>query len=144
MGLSGQTVYVAQSAWIQQGTIEDNILFGLPMDHAKYENALRVCALEEDLREMKLGDKTEIGERGINLSGGQRQRVQLARALYQDCDVYLLDDIFSALDAHTGAQIFEDCILGPLAGKTVVLVTHQIDFLPRVDTILVPPDSYLP
>jgi len=108
------------------------------MDHTKYENTLRVCALEEDLKELKLGDKTEIGERGVNLSGGQRQRVQLARALYQDCDLYLLDDIFSALDAHTGSQIFEDCILGPLAGKTVVLVTHQIGFLPRVDTILVP------
>ena len=107
VGVNGRTAYVAQSAWIQQGTIEDNILFGLPMDHAKYENALQVCALVEDLRQMKLGDKTEIGERGVNLSGGQRQRVQLARAVYQDCDVYLLDDIFSALDAHTGSQIFE-------------------------------------
>lgn len=139
--VSGRAAYVAQSPWIQQGTIEDNILFGLPMDHAKYENTLQVCALVEDLRQMKLGDKTEIGERGVNLSGGQRQRVQLARAVYQDCDVYLLDDIFSALDAHTGSQIFEDCILGALAGKTIVLVTHQIGFLPRADSILVMRDG---
>ncbi|KAG0624015.1 hypothetical protein M758_3G218000 [Ceratodon purpureus] len=141
VGVSGRTAYVAQSAWIQQGTIEDNILFGLPMDHAKYENTLQVCALVEDLGQMKLRDKTEIGERGINLSGGQRQRVQLARAVYQDCDVYLLDDIFSALDAHTGSQIFEECILGALAGKTIVLVTHQIGFLPRADSILVMRDG---
>lgn len=77
------------------------------MDRDKYRETLRVCSLEKDLEMMEFGDQTEIGERGINLSGGQKQRVQLARAVYQDCDIYLLDDVFSAVDAHTGSDIFK-------------------------------------
>lgn len=103
----GTTAYVAQTSWIQNGTIEDNILFGLPMDREKYNEVIRVCCLEKDLEIMEFGDQTEIGERGINLSGGQKQRIQLARAVYQDCDIYLLDDVFSAVDAHTGSEIFK-------------------------------------
>lgn len=99
--------YVAQTSWIQNGTIQENILFGLPMDGARYKEAIRVCSLEKDLEVMEFGDQTEIGERGINLSGGQKQRIQLARAIYQDCDIYLLDDVFSAVDAHTGSEIFK-------------------------------------
>ncbi|CAD6264199.1 unnamed protein product [Miscanthus lutarioriparius] len=90
-----------------------------------------------DLEMMEFGDQTEIGERGINLSGGQKQRIQLARAVYQDCDIYLLDDIFSAVDAHTGSAIFMECLKGILKNKTVLLVTHQVDFLQNVDTIIV-------
>ena len=105
--MSGSTAYVAQSSWIQNATIEENILFGRPMDRAKYQDTLERCALEHDLAQMEFGDQTEIGERGINMSGGQKQRIQLARALYQDCDVYFLDDIFSAVDAHTGSHIFQ-------------------------------------
>lgn len=105
--MSGSTAYVAQSSWIQNATIEENILFGRPMDRPKYQDTLERCALEHDLAQMEFGDQTEIGERGINLSGGQKQRIQLARALYQDCDVYFLDDIFSAVDAHTGSHIFQ-------------------------------------
>lgn len=103
----GTMAYVAQTAWIQNGTILDNILFGSPMNRTKYEDILQRCALEPDLAQMEFGDQTEIGERGINMSGGQKQRIQLARAIYQDCDVYLLDDIFSAVDAHTGSHIFQ-------------------------------------
>lgn len=103
----GTTAYVAQTAWIQNGTIQDNILFGLPMNREKYKEAVRVCCLEKDLEMMEFGDQTEIGERGINLSGGQKQRIQLARAVYQNCDIYLLDDVFSAVDAHTGSDIFK-------------------------------------
>ena len=103
----GKTAYVAQTSWIQNGTIEENILFGLPMDRKRYSEVIRVCCLEKDLEMMEFGDQTEIGERGINLSGGQKQRVQLARAVYQDCDIYLLDDVFSAVDAHTGSEIFK-------------------------------------
>ena len=103
----GTTAYVAQTAWIQSGTIQQNILFGLPMNQQKYKEVLRVCCLENDLEMMEFGDDTEIGERSINLSGGQKQRIQLARALYQDSDIYLLDDVFSAVDAHTGSQIFK-------------------------------------
>lgn len=107
----GSTAYVAQTSWIQNGTIEENILFGLPMDREKYRKVVRICCLEKDLEMMEYGDQTEIGERGINLSGGQKQRIQLARAVYQDCDIYLLDDVFSAVDAHTGSEIFKVHIL---------------------------------
>lgn len=106
MKISGSTAYVAQQSWIQSGTIQENILFGLPMNKSKYQRTLNKCALRTDLDQMQFGDQTEIGERGVNLSGGQKQRIQLARALYQDCDVYLLDDIFSAVDAHTGSDLF--------------------------------------
>lgn len=77
------------------------------MDRERYDSVIQVCSLEKDLEIMEHGDQTEIGERGINLSGGQKQRVQLARAVYQDCDIYLLDDIFSAVDAQTGSEIFK-------------------------------------
>ncbi|CAH2036088.1 unnamed protein product [Thlaspi arvense] len=133
----GSTGYVAQTSWIQNGTVQDNILFGLPMVREKYNKVLNVCSLEKDLQMMEFGDQTEIGERGINLSGGQKQRIQLARAVYQDCDVYFLDDVFSAVDAHTGSDIFKKCVRGALKGKTILLVTHQVDFLHNVDCILV-------
>ncbi|XP_068658833.1 ABC transporter C family member 14-like [Aristolochia californica] len=133
----GSTAYVAQTSWIQNGTIQDNILFGQPMNADRYREVVRVCCLEKDLEMMEFGDQTEIGERGINLSGGQKQRIQLARAVYQDCDIYLLDDIFSAVDAHTGSEIFKECVRGILKDKTILLVTHQVDFLHNVDLILV-------
>ncbi|GMJ01076.1 ATP-binding cassette C14, multidrug resistance-associated protein 10 [Hibiscus trionum] len=141
--LCGTTAYVAQSSWIQNGTIEENILFGLPMNREKYREVIRVCSLEKDLEMMEFGDQTEIGERGINLSGGQKQRIQLARAVYQDCDIYLLDDIFSAVDAHTGTNIFRECVRGALKDKTILLVTHQVDFLHNVDLILVMRDGMI-
>lgn len=139
----GSTAYVAQTSWIQNGTIEENILFGLPMNRQKYNEVVRVCCLEKDLEMMEHGDQTEIGERGINLSGGQKQRIQLARAVYQDCDVYLLDDVFSAVDAHTGTEIFKECVRGVLKGKTIILVTHQVDFLHNVDLIVVMRDGMI-
>ncbi|KAL1369219.1 hypothetical protein HN51_023337 [Arachis hypogaea] len=137
----GSVAYVAQTAWIQNGTIEENILFGLPMDRQKYNEVIKVCCLEKDLEMMDHGDQTEIGERGINLSGGQKQRIQLARAVYQDSDIYLLDDVFSAVDAHTGSEIFKECVRGVLKGKTIILVTHQVDFLHNVDLIMVMRDG---
>ncbi|KAK6138942.1 hypothetical protein DH2020_027323 [Rehmannia glutinosa] len=137
----GTTAYVAQTSWIQNATIQENILFGSPMDNEKYKNVIKVCSLEKDLEMMEHGDQTEIGERGINLSGGQKQRIQLARAVYQDCDIYLLDDIFSAVDAHTGTEIFKECVRGALKDKTVLLVTHQVDFLHNADLILVMRDG---
>ncbi|KAM0027946.1 putative ABC-type xenobiotic transporter [Helianthus debilis subsp. tardiflorus] len=137
----GSTAYVAQTAWIQNKTIQENILFGSPMDRHKYKNVIRTCCLEKDLEMMEFGDQTEIGERGINLSGGQKQRIQLARSVYQDADIYLLDDVFSAVDAHTGSQIFKECVRGVLRDKTILLVTHQVDFLHDVDLILVMRDG---
>ncbi|KAK8950676.1 ABC transporter C family member 4 [Platanthera zijinensis] len=139
--ICGSTAYVAQTAWIQSGTIQENILFGLPLHRKKYEEVIRVCCLVKDLEMMEFGDQTEIGERGVNLSGGQKQRIQLARAVYQDSDIYLLDDVFSAVDAQTGSEIFKECVRGALKGKTVILVTHQVDFLHNADLILVMRDG---
>lgn len=139
--VSGAKAYVAQSPWIQSGKIEENILFGKQMERVKYECVLEACALKKDLELFPYGDQTEIGERGINLSGGQKQRVQLARAIYQDADIYLLDDPFSAVDAETGNHIFQECLLGILSTKTILYVTHQVDFLPTADLILVMRDG---
>ncbi|MCO5604372.1 hypothetical protein L7F22_058537 [Adiantum nelumboides] len=133
----GNVAYVAQTAWIQSGKVQDNILFGKPMDKQKYNAVLSACALTKDLELFSHGDQTEIGERGINLSGGQKQRIQLARALYQDADIYLLDDPFSAVDAHTGSHLFQKCILDLLKQKTVLYVTHQVEFLPVADNVVV-------
>lgn len=138
---SGSIAYVSQSSWIQNATIEENIRFGKPMDRDRYLDTLRVCSLTLDLEQLEFGDQTEIGERGINLSGGQKQRIQLARAVYQQSDLYLLDDVFSAVDAHTGSALYEECIKGVLSGKTVLLVPHQVDFLHGADQIWVMRDG---
>ncbi|XP_022715119.1 ABC transporter C family member 8-like [Durio zibethinus] len=133
----GSIAYVSQTSWIQSGTIRDNILYGKPMDTGKYEKAIKSCALDKDINSFDHGDLTEIGQRGINMSGGQKQRIQLARAVYNDADIYLLDDPFSAVDAHTASVLFNDCVMAALEKKTVILVTHQVEFLSEVDRILV-------
>ncbi|CAN6326540.1 unnamed protein product [Urochloa humidicola] len=139
--ICGTTAYVCQSAWIQSGKIQENILFGNEMNKDKYDRVLESCSLKKDLEILPFADETIIGERGINLSGGQKQRIQIARALYQDADIYLFDDPFSAVDAHTGSHLFKECLLGDLASKTVVYITHQIEFLPSADLILVMKDG---
>ncbi|GJP65496.1 hypothetical protein CLOP_g22381 [Closterium sp. NIES-67] len=121
--VAGPTAYVPQSAWIQNATIRDNILFGQPLDRPRYQATLQQCALVADLRLFPRGDETQIGERGVNLSGGQKQRIQLARAI--------------AVDAHTGSELFMEFVLKGLAGRSVILVTHQVEFLPAADLILV-------
>ncbi|XP_048027587.1 ATP-binding cassette sub-family C member 3 isoform X4 [Megalobrama amblycephala] len=139
ISIRGSVAYVPQQAWIQNCTLRDNILFGRPYVEHKYRCVLEACALTPDLEVLPGGDQTEIGEKGINLSGGQRQRVSLARALYSESDVYLLDDPLSAVDAHVAKHIF-DKVIGPegvLKEKTRILVTHGISFLPQVDNILV-------
>ncbi|KAJ1388457.1 P-loop containing nucleoside triphosphate hydrolase [Sesbania bispinosa] len=137
----GKFAYVSQTAWIQTGTIRENILFGSAMDAEKYQETLHRSSLVKDLELFPHGDLTEIGERGVNLSGGQKQRVQLARALYQNADIYLLDDPFSAVDAQTATNLFTEYIMEGLAGKTVLLVTHQVDFLPAFDSVLLMSDG---
>lgn len=139
--VSGKIAYVSQTAWIQTGSIQDNILFGSAMDQQKYQKTVEKCSLVKDIEMLPFGDLTEIGERGVNLSGGQKQRIQLARALYQDADIYLLDDPFSAVDAHTATSLFNEYVMGALAEKTVLLVTHQVDFLPVFDSILLMSDG---
>ncbi|KAF5179060.1 ABC transporter ATP-binding protein/permease VMR1 [Thalictrum thalictroides] len=133
----GKIAYVSQTTWIQTGTIQENILFGSSFNEQRYRETLEKCSLVKDLELLPFGDLTEIGERGVNLSGGQKQRIQLARALYQDADIYLLDDPFSAVDAHTTTSLFNDYVMEALSGKTVLLVTHQVDLLPSLDSVLV-------
>ncbi|PON43471.1 ATP-binding cassette containing protein [Parasponia andersonii] len=139
--LCGKTAYVAQSPWIQSGKIEENILFGKEMERERYERVLEACSLKKDLEILSFGDQTVIGERGINLSGGQKQRIQIARAGYQDSDIFLFDDPFSAVDAHTGSHLFKECLLGLLSSKTIIYVTHQVEFLTTADLILVMKDG---
>ncbi|KAJ6705474.1 ATP-BINDING CASSETTE SUB-FAMILY C [Salix purpurea] len=132
----GEVAYVSQTAWIQTGTIRENILFGSTKDQIRYQEVLKRCSLLKDIDLLPFGDLTEIGERGVNLSGGQKQRVQLARALYRNADIYLLDDPFSAVDAHTATSLFNEYVMEALSEKTVLLVTHQVDFLPAFNSIL--------
>ncbi|XP_033224446.1 multidrug resistance-associated protein 1 isoform X4 [Belonocnema kinseyi] len=139
----GSIAYVSQQAWIQNATLQDNILFGKPLDKAIYNRVIEACALGPDLKMLPAGDQTEIGEKGINLSGGQKQRVSLARAVYNNADIYFLDDPLSAVDAHVGKHIFENLVgtQGLMSKKTRVLVTHGITYLPKVDNIVVLKDG---
>ncbi|RIB17409.1 P-loop containing nucleoside triphosphate hydrolase protein [Gigaspora rosea] len=132
----GNVVYCPQTAWIQNATLKDNITFGLPFDEKKYLQVIKDCCLEPDLKVLPAGDLTEIGEKGINLSGGQKQRVNIARAVYYNADIVLLDDPLSAVDAHVGRYIFTNCIQGALAKKTRLLVTHHLHYLPQVDYVI--------
>uniref|UniRef100_A0A663N540 Multidrug resistance-associated protein 1 n=1 Tax=Athene cunicularia TaxID=194338 RepID=A0A663N540_ATHCN len=141
--VKGSVAYVPQQAWVQNATLEDNIIFGREMNESRYKRVIEACALLPDIEILPTGDKTEIGEKGVNLSGGQKQRVSLARAVYCNADVYLFDDPLSAVDAHVGKHIFEK-VIGPkgiLKNKTRVLVTHAINYLPQMDTILVMSDG---
>ncbi|XP_040940660.1 ABC transporter C family member 10 isoform X3 [Gossypium hirsutum] len=132
----GKKAYVSQTAWIQTGSIQENILFGSVMDPVWYQEVVEKCCLIKDLEMLPFGDLTEIGERGVNLSGGQKQRIQLARALYQNADIYFLDDPFSAVDAQTATSLFNEYVMRALSDKTVLLVSHQVDFLPAFNSIL--------
>ncbi|XP_027794990.2 ATP-binding cassette sub-family C member 12 isoform X2 [Marmota flaviventris] len=141
VAVNGTLAYVSQQAWIFHGNVRENILFGEKYDHQRYQHTVRVCGLLKDLRSLPYGDLTEIGERGLNLSGGQRQRISLARAVYSDRQLYLLDDPLSSVDAHVGKHIFEECIKKTLRGKTVVLVTHQLQFLESCDEVILLEDG---
>ena len=134
---SQRIAYCAQSAWIQNATLRDNIVFGQPWDEARYWECVERAELPSDLAMLQNGDMTEIGERGVTLSGGQKQRVNIARALYYDADVICLDDPLSAVDAHVGKALFNNAIL-PMKekGKTILLVTHAIQYLPDCDKII--------
>ncbi|XP_036735437.2 ATP-binding cassette sub-family C member 3 isoform X3 [Manis pentadactyla] len=141
--VKGSVAYVPQQAWIQNCTLQENVLFGQALDPKRYKRTLEACALLADLEMLPGGDQTEIGEKGINLSGGQQQRVSLARAVYSEADTFFLDDPLSAVDSHVAKHIF-DQVIGPegvLAGKTRVLVTHGISFLPQTDFIIVLADG---
>ncbi|KAK7882506.1 hypothetical protein WMY93_028680 [Mugilogobius chulae] len=133
----GELSYTSQLPWILPGTIRSNILFGKEFNSQKYNRVVRACALKRDMDLMPAGDLTVVGDRGTNLSGGQKARVSLARAVYQDADIYLLDDPLSAVDAEVGRHIFEECICGLLKKKPRILVTHQLQYLKSADQIVV-------
>ncbi|KRT84878.1 ABC transporter ATP-binding protein, partial [Oryctes borbonicus] len=128
---------VTQQPWLQRGTIKENILFGKNYDESKYVEVLTACCLTEDLEQLPGGDLTGVGEGGMTVSGGQKARIALARAIYQDKQIYLLDDIISAVDAKVARQIFQNCIMGILRHKTRILCTHHVRYLMHADKIVV-------
>lgn len=133
---NGVISYASQEAWLFEGSLRDNILFGQSFDEKKYLTVIKVCALERDLSLFTHGDLTIAGERGVTLSGGQRARINLARAVYKDADIYLLDDPLAAVDSYVAKQLFEECIRGYLKNKCIVLVTNQLQFLGVADHII--------
>ncbi|KAM9046573.1 LOW QUALITY PROTEIN: ATP-binding cassette sub-family C member 12 [Megaptera novaeangliae] len=139
VAVNGTLAYVSQQAWIFQGNVRENILFGEKYDHQRYQRAVRVCALQEDLSSPPYGDLTEIGERGLNLSGGQRQRFSLAQAVYLNHEIYLLDDPLSAVDAHVGKHVFEECI-ETLRWKTIIALI-SLQFLEYCDEVILVEDG---
>ncbi|KAJ7926965.1 hypothetical protein B0H13DRAFT_1971667 [Mycena leptocephala] len=135
---SDGVAYCDQTAWVLNDTIRNNILFGTPMDEERYKKVLYQCALEPDLALLEAGDQSEVGERGLTLSGGQKARVALARAVYSQASILLLDDVLAALDVHTSVWIVRNCFSGELlAGRTVILVTHNVDITAPIATYCV-------
>ncbi|XP_048515444.1 ATP-binding cassette sub-family C member 4-like isoform X2 [Athalia rosae] len=132
----GGLSYAGQDAWVFGATVRQNILFGQAFDKTRYHRVTKACALLSDFNQLPQGDLTIVGDRGSSLSGGQRARINLARAVYRQTDIYLLDDPLSAVDAHVGKHLFEECIQRYLAGKTRILVTHQLQYLQGVDAII--------
>ncbi|MGH0118924.1 UNVERIFIED_CONTAM: hypothetical protein FKN15_054918 [Acipenser sinensis] len=141
--VKGKLGFAAQQPWVFSGTLRSNILFGMEYNPQKYEQVIGACALNKDIDILPEGDMTVIGDRGATLSGGQKARVNLARAVYQDTDIYLLDDPLSAVDAEVGRHLFEKCICGILRNKPRILVTHQLQYLQAADQILVLKEGHM-
>jgi len=135
--------FVSQEPWLQEGNIRDNILFGTAYQHTWYSKVTEACALIEDFKTLSKGDMTSVGEKGSKLSGGQKARIALARAVYQNKELYLIDDIFSAVDSHVASHIYRKCILGLLQKKTRILCTHQTRYLSGADTVLHIKDGHI-
>ena len=132
----GSVAYVQQVPFIMTGTVRDNILFGEKFDQERYDETLSACCLLEDLLQLPAGEHTMIGERGINLSGGQKMRVGLARAVYADADIYLIDDALAAVDVHVGEHLFHDVLIGMLSNKIRLVVMNQISYAKFADKIV--------
>ncbi|KAK2962825.1 Multidrug resistance-associated protein [Blattamonas nauphoetae] len=135
--VDGSVTFCAQSPWIANNTVRGNIVFGAKFDKSRYSETLRVCALDEDMSALAEGDGTMIGEKGVTLSGGQKARIQLARAVYAQKDILVVDDPLSAVDGRVGRFVMDECFCGVLKGKTVVMVTNELRFLDRADQVIV-------
>ncbi|XP_062142485.1 probable multidrug resistance-associated protein lethal(2)03659 [Drosophila sulfurigaster albostrigata] len=135
--VNGSFSYASQEPWLFTGTVRQNILFGQEMDKRRYNLVVKNCALERDFELLPFGDKTIVGERGASLSGGQKARISLARAVYRQSAIYLLDDPLSAVDTHVARHLFEKCMRGYLRDRIVILVTHQLQFLQHADQIVI-------
>ncbi|CAK1546528.1 unnamed protein product [Leptosia nina] len=129
--------YAAQESWLFDASVRQNIIFGQDFDAVRYKKVVKCCQLETDLKAFQHGDQSLVGEKGVTLSGGQRARISLARCVYQDADVYLLDDPLAAVDAKVAQAMYQDCIRGFLQNKTVLLVTHHVQFARYADNICV-------
>ncbi|XP_072165776.1 ATP-binding cassette sub-family C member 10-like [Diadema setosum] len=127
----------SQDPWLQHATVRDNITFGKTFNAHWYQQVVEACALMEDIKILPAGHDTEVGENGVTLSGGQKARVALARAVYQDKEIYLLDDPLAAVDVHVGRHIFSKCIMGLLRDKTRILCTHHTGYLAEADMVIV-------
>ncbi|KAI8820291.1 P-loop containing nucleoside triphosphate hydrolase protein [Fimicolochytrium jonesii] len=135
--VGGTFAYTSQQPWVQSTTVKDNITFGLPYDERKLQNVIRATAMQRDVDSFEDGIHSAIAEKGSNLSGGQKSRLACARAMYNDADIYVMDDPLAALDATVAREVFENCIRQGLASKTRILVTHHLDLLQAVDSIIV-------
>ncbi|XP_014467770.1 PREDICTED: multidrug resistance-associated protein 4-like [Dinoponera quadriceps] len=134
--VNGNMSYASQEAWVFGSTVKQNILFGQEYDKYKYQKVVKACALWKDFQQFPKGDMTIVGERGSSLSGGQKARINLARAMYREADIYLLDDPLSAVDTHVSKHLFQECIQKYLARKTRILATHQLQYIKNVDGII--------
>ncbi|XP_043594435.1 ATP-binding cassette sub-family C member 4-like isoform X1 [Bombus pyrosoma] len=134
--VNGSLSYAGQEAWVFGSTVRQNILFGQPYNRQLYQKVVKACSLQRDFKQFPQGDQTVVGERGSSLSGGQKARINLARSLYRQADIYLLDDPLSAVDTHVSKHLFEECIQRYLAGKTRILATHQLQYVKNVDAII--------
>ncbi|KAI4466022.1 atp-binding cassette sub-family c [Holotrichia oblita] len=137
MMVNGSVSYASQEPWVFAATIRQNIVFGQEYNRHRYNDVVKVCALDKDFKQFSHGDMTIVGDRGASLSGGQKARINLARAVYRNADIYLLDDPLSAVDVHVSKHLYEQCINGYLKHKTTILVTHQVHHLKNASNILI-------
>ncbi|XP_055304324.1 ATP-binding cassette subfamily C member 4-like [Sitodiplosis mosellana] len=147
MRINGSISYASQEPWVFAGSVRQNILFGEDYDRDRYDDVIRTCALAKDFEQLENGDRTIVGDRGASLSGGQKARLNLARSCYRKADIYLMDDPLSAVDAHVGTYIFNECI-GPKSrlaklNATRILVTHQVHFLKEADWLVILKDGQI-
>lgn len=141
MTLSGAISFSSQEPWLFSGSVRQNILFGETYDDERYQKVVDACALRSDFALFPHSDQTLVGEKGKSLSGGQKARINLARCVYKQADIYLLDDPLSAVDANVGKHLYERCVKGFLNGKICILVTHQLQYLKNADKIIILKDG---